>query len=193
MGATEDVGARLRVLEDTLACWRLRTEWEYTVDIVQSGALPDPWTGVDPVQEAYDHLISLFTDDAVLAVGGGPTKGAYSGKEEIKHYFKNVRVGPYYQVRHCLAQPLIEVNGDTATARWIPIVYILDGSDQAPVRFLSECNDDYVRVGNEWKIKRIDVWPFWFFNTAGTPWATRPIGLPTISTSSTSAGGPPVR
>lgn len=102
-----------------------------------------------------DPLAALFTEDAVW--DGGPI-GRHEGREAIRRFFlgSSKRV-PF--ALHLVTNPIIEVDGDTATGRWYlwePLVYAMPGGNEA--WWMSARYDDrYRRTAEGWKFAHVTI------------------------------------
>lgn len=97
---------------------------------------------------------SLFADDAIADYGSD-----YNiGPEQVANRFRGEadRI-PF--AAHLVANPIIEVDGDTAHGTWwilMPSSYIVDGTPVAKW-FLAEYDEDYVRIDGQWKFKKLKI------------------------------------
>lgn len=102
-----------------------------------------------------DPLAELFTEDAVW--DGGPI-GVHSGREAIRRFFQGSPARVPFAL-HMVTNPIIEVDGDSATGRWYlwePLVYALPHGDQA--WWMSARYDDrYRRTADGWKFERVTI------------------------------------
>jgi hypothetical protein len=123
-------------------------------------------------KQDLDALVQLFTDDAVCDFG---EYGHWEGSETIRrNYAENMAlVGSAFDSIHVVTNPWIRLTGPaTAHGRW----YLLDlltrqkpvtaletrGGHDHPLLWLAIYEDDYRRVGTEWKIascKLSFLWP----------------------------------
>lgn len=61
-----------------------------------------------------DEFAGLFLPDAVLDEG---EDGVFTGREEIRQMYK--KIWPYFSLnQHLVFNPIIDINGDTATGNW---------------------------------------------------------------------------
>src|SRR4051794_5840405 len=104
---------RVRLLEDVEAIRRLKAYYaayadaKYTDDHQRKSQ-----TEID---ELAREQASVFTDDALWDNGVGPS-GILRGREAI---YNNLRLGPWKFAMHHFLSPLINVDGDKATGRWM--------------------------------------------------------------------------
>lgn len=106
--------------------------------------------GYDP-----DRLAELFCEDAVW--DGGPI-GRHVGREAIRTFFKGSSQRVPFAL-HMVMNPVIEVDGDTATGNWYlwqPLVYRLPAGEEA--WWLSARYDDvYRRTAEGWQFARVTL------------------------------------
>ena len=100
-----------------------------------------------------DRIASVFAEDAIWE---SDDFGRAQGHEEIRQLFQNFK-DMFSFSQHNMMNPIIEVNGNTATGIW----YIMgpwtftENSDEK--WFALRYDDDYVKVDGEWKYKHLRV------------------------------------
>jgi ketosteroid isomerase-like protein len=96
-----------------------------------------------------EGVVSLFTDDAVCELG---TFGSWRGRAEIEAGYRAQMVDSQVPGgrMHALSNPLVEVQGDTATGRWYLVDYDISGGSEQPIRLLASYRDEYRRVDGRW-------------------------------------------
>jgi hypothetical protein len=114
-------------------------------------------------QVDYELVASLFTEDAEL-----DGVGRCRGREAIGEYYRGIQRLPL--AIHCVATPLIEVNGDTATGKWHGIIPLITADDKAAAWLVGVYKDEFVRTPEGWKIKKLGFTPH-FLTPAGESWA----------------------
>ena len=134
--------ARVRRLEDIDAIKRLKARYcSYCDD-----------------QYDVEGLAGLFTDDAVW---DGGMLGTAVGIEKIRKFFKNSRSALPFAV-HMVMNPLIEVDGDTASGTW----YLFQAATQAEgnraIWGSARYDEEYVRTGGVWKFKHLKLKSFFW-------------------------------
>jgi ketosteroid isomerase-like protein len=100
-----------------------------------------------------DRLVALFTEDAVCELG---FFGTWRGRDEIRAGYGDLMVatGIPGSRRHAVTNPAIDIDGDTAQARWCVLDFRTeDGIDQ-PVRIVAVADDEYRRSDGGWLIAR---------------------------------------
>ncbi len=102
-----------------------------------------------------DGIASLFTEDAVW---DGGNFGKQEGREAIRTFFRGApQIFPF--AIHQVMNPIIEVKGEQATGSWYLFQpATLAEGDQA-VWLAARYEEDYVKVGGEWKFKHLRVFP----------------------------------
>jgi hypothetical protein len=95
---------------------------------------------------------SVFTSDAVW--DGGERFGVHDGFDAIYAFFAGVSREITWALHYMIA-PVVEVDGDTATASW----YLLEPctlNGQA-VWLMGNYRDEYRREDGRWKISRLEI------------------------------------
>lgn len=100
-----------------------------------------------------DRIASVFAEDAIWE---SEAFGKAVGHDEIRALFQKFR-DMFTFSQHNIMNPIIEVNGDRATAMW----YILgpwtlaegDKETWMALRY----DDDYVKIDGEWKYQHLRV------------------------------------
>ena len=93
--------------------------------------------------------VSVFTDDAVW--DGGPF-GRFEGMEAI---YDNLRKGPWKFAVHMFLLPLIKVDGDRATGRWLIWETATLTETDTPIFLAATVDEEYVKVDGHWLIKNV--------------------------------------
>jgi hypothetical protein len=123
----------LKRLKDIEAIVRLRSLYCYYADL-----------------KDCDNWANLFTEDGVFETD---VFGVYEGRETIRA----LQHLPF--AVHYVANPIIDVDGDRATGRWLlfePCSFPV-GKQSQPVWGMAKYEDQYERVGGEWKFKRVKL------------------------------------
>jgi hypothetical protein len=105
-----------------------------------------------------DAYGALFTDDAVLQSGSRTTQGRVAITQEVRDLVARFRAAaeasteakPARKVIHAYANAVIDISGDTATAKsnWIEVWNIRDGA--AEVGAAGEYHDALVKLDGRW-------------------------------------------
>jgi uncharacterized protein (TIGR02246 family) len=108
--------------------------------------------------QSYDagRIAELFTEDAVW-IGGG--RGERRGRDAIRTFFGGEPRKDYPYAAHLVTNPIIEVNGDTATGSWHLLEPCNVARDDNPVGAVlsSRYQDEYRKVDGRWLISRLVV------------------------------------
>ena len=133
----EDIERRLRALEDIEEIKRLKARY---------------CTYCDDSYDA-DAIAGLFVEDAVW---DGGMRGKAEGRDSIREFFVNAPNRLPFAV-HMVMNPIIEVDGDTATGVWYlfqPCTYA-DGN--RAVWGSARYDEEYVRVDGVWMFKHLKL------------------------------------
>lgn len=106
----------------------------------------------------YQKEGTLFTDDAVCDFG---PFGLYEGKAAITKFFQDLPSG-MDMTMHMVHNQKVQVNGDTATGEWyyeVPYTTVANQAGWIAGKYIEQ----YVKVGAEWKFKKIVA--DWYWNT----------------------------
>ena len=129
--STEDLEARIKVLEDINAINILKARLCFMVDTGN-------WVG------------ELFVEDAVADFG---SFGLYEGKTAIAQFYHDVsKTLP--GTMHMIHNTCIEVKGDEASAEWYFQVPATHAKTNRAVWIHGKYMDEFVKVGSEWKFKK---------------------------------------
>ena len=114
-----------------------------------------------------DKIAPLFTEDGVWS---NAELGHYEGREEIRDFFNGASEALPF-CAHVGMNPIIEIDGDTAVAKWraiLPGTFVEDGVPKSHL-ILIDYLDDFQRIGERWYIKKLDI--LFNFNVEfGTTW-----------------------
>ena len=128
---------RLRVLEDIEEIRKLKARY--------AAACDDNYDA--------DAIAALFTEDAIW---DGGSLGRADGRAAIHKFFS--RAAEFFPFAiHNVMNPIIEVNGDSATGRWYLVQPLTrrENDRESAMWLTGRYEDEYVRVGDEWKFKRL--------------------------------------
>jgi hypothetical protein len=67
------------------------------------------------VGTSEEYFVDLFTEDALLL---SPHSGRHEGVEQLKEFYRNSDVKrPQVQIRHCISNVIVDLDGDDAKIR----------------------------------------------------------------------------
>lgn len=138
MSELDDLISRVQRLEDLEAIRRLKHKY----------------CGLCDNAFQADDIAALFTEDGVWEAG--EPWGNFVGPEAIAEFFRGMPEAVSYSV-HALSNEEIDIEGDTATARWrtlIPVSMILEGKN-VPHWMFCDYYDEYRKEQGVWKFTRI--------------------------------------
>jgi len=132
------------------------------------------------LQARYCHLVdarrwkdlaALFTEDATCNYG---FFGSFKGRDEImSKFFAPLDQGVSFMA-HMVHNPLIEVQGDTASGSW----YLTAQTTLEPIKqavwVMGVYQNRFKRVGGGWKFTSIDF-EFWYYSRYEQGWAKEKI------------------
>lgn len=128
---------RLRALEDLEEIRRLKARY--------AAACDDSYNA--------DAIAALFTEDAVW---DGGALGRADGREAIRKFFSRAtEVFPF--AMHNVMNPIIDVDGDRATAQWYLLQPATMAKGNQAVWLAAIYHDEYVRIDGGWMFKRLKV------------------------------------
>ncbi len=117
-----------------------------------------------------DGLASLFVEEGVW--DGGPEFGRHVGREAIREFFRSASSSIVFAA-HLVLNPIIEVNGATATGQWRLIMpcTVKDAAGTPEARWLlSAYHERYVVVDGRWLFQSLRV-DTQFYAAHATGWA----------------------
>jgi len=133
----EDLARRIQVLEDIDAIKKLKARYTGFCD-----------NGYDP-----EGIASLFTEDAVW---DGGLFGRCEGREAIRKFFRDAsKLLPF--ALHYVMNPIIEVNGTTATGSWYLFQTCTFAEGNQAVWGAARYQEEYVKQNGDWKFKNLKV------------------------------------
>jgi len=163
-----DLRQRLGQLEDKEAITRLQYQYGYYID-----------------NRMWDAMVGLFTDHAPeMEIG---QRGAYVGKERIHRFLEEVLGGGRWGlakdeiIHHIQLQPLVTVSADGLTAQCRARAMVQGNSPPGSGKFLLAeglYENEYVKDGGAWKIRRLYWVPTYYFQIAGFDQAVFDSGPP---------------
>lgn len=119
---------------DRIAIEELKYQYCYATDAIDKSAFLD-----------------VFTDDAYFEIG---IYGDGQGTEDLADFVDWLGDLEYESRGHNVSNPIIDINGDTATGKWYYIVmyHAPDGTLEIGQ---GEYHDEYRKVDGEWKIESL--------------------------------------
>jgi hypothetical protein len=151
MAGTEDLRAILNELRDIEAIGRLKSKYCHLVDA-----------------GGWDELAELFTEDATCDYG---FFGTYKGRDEIvSKFFRELVSSATSFNAHMVHNPIIDVNGDTASGAWyLTAQTTIQPANQA-VWVMGIYRDQFRRVAGQWKLSSL-TFEFKYYTRYEDGWA----------------------
>ncbi|WP_281018285.1 MULTISPECIES: nuclear transport factor 2 family protein [unclassified Minwuia] len=102
-----------------------------------------------------DRIAELFTEDGIWT---NAELGHYEGREAIRDFFNGASEALPF-CAHLGMNPVIEVDGATATGIWRAILLgtFVEEGRQVSRHILIDYRDDYARQGGRWLIRKLDI------------------------------------
>jgi ketosteroid isomerase-like protein len=147
---SKTIEERLRVLEDREEIIKLKARY---VNYNDGG-----WNG--PTHAHPDEVADMFVEDGIW--DGSPMAGYARGREQIRELFRNFAAMPF--IVHYVSNPLIEVDGDTASGHWHALV-TATLPDKSAIWILGIYDERYVRTQDGWKFETLR-----FISAANSPY-----------------------
>ena len=98
-----------------------------------------------------DNIVSLFVEDAVWE---SATFGRFEGRDGIRKFFVDAPEMLPFAV-HMVMNPIIEVNGDTATGIWYLFQACTFGESGRAVWGSARYDEEYVKDNGVWRFKHL--------------------------------------
>ena len=117
-----------------------------------------------------DGLAALFTDDAVW---DGGQLGVCRGREEIRVFFQKSPRAISFAI-HQVANPIIEVDGDSATGKWYLFQPCTFARSAQAIWMAAKYRDKYLRVGADWLFEHVEI-EIEFMTPFDEGWAKTPL------------------
>jgi hypothetical protein len=138
----ENLGVRLRALEDREAILELRATYCFLVD-----------------DERFDELVDdYFTEDASCdfrsSVEGGLEPILANGREEVRAFFARVVPATLREMRHTVHNDRIALEGDRASGDCYFELTAIDAASGEPVVGTGRYIDEYRRVEGAWRFAK---------------------------------------
>lgn len=134
-----DLEQRVQVLEDIEAIRKLKAAYCAACDDDHNG----------------DAVAALFVADGTW----GPTgRTPETGRDEIRDFMFGVRNrGQMKRSAHQVFNPVIEVDGDTASGQWRLLMMYTATDEKSFVRIIGTYDETYVRTDQGWRFQSLEV------------------------------------
>jgi ketosteroid isomerase-like protein len=99
----------------------------------------------------FTAMCALMVDDVTVTYGGGAI--SLTGRDAVEAYLRNAMGDPTILTSHLVSNPEIEVDGDTASARWGLVDTVIVEQHGLVIRGASIYEDRYVRTPEGWRIQ----------------------------------------
>jgi 3-phenylpropionate/cinnamic acid dioxygenase small subunit len=97
----------------------------------------------------YEEWLGLFTEDGVFDLG---KMGHFQGRDTLRKFTKSIPTADGVPtLRHCVVNPIVEVNGDAARAR--SYVVVVQGKPQLSFSVVGRYEDEIVKIDGSWRFK----------------------------------------
>lgn len=107
---------------------------------------------VDGEPGDLDMFANLFADDATFDVG----MGLATGPAEIKAMMQELTT-QWHCAMHYMLNPLIDVQGDMATAQFTGLFAFTKSPTTAPIWLSNIYSDSFVRTADGWRFQSVTV------------------------------------
>ena len=128
-----------------------KVQWLY--DIEQIKQLKHRYCAFCDQQYDPEGIASLFTDDGVWE--GGPF-GRAETRDGIREFFADVSNQVDF-ANHYVSNPIIEVEGDSATGRWDLWQPMVMKPEPAALWLVAKYRERYVRAGDGWLFELLEL------------------------------------
>ena len=145
---TQNIGKRIQVLEDIESIRKLKALYCYLADGGIAGDL-----------SKYDELVACFVDGGWVDFEGF---GVHKGKEALGKFFKELVHSLWSYAAHMAVNPVIEVDGERATGKWLVHVACTTRNANRAVWVQGKYDEEYVKVGGKWMWRSIRFTPDYF-------------------------------
>jgi len=134
-----DIEQRVQVLEDIEEIRKLKAAYCAACDDDHNG----------------DAVAALFVPEGTWGAAGRP---AEVGTDEIAAFMYGVRnSNTMARSAHQVFNPVIDVDGDTATGDWRFLMMYTAKDEQSFVRIIGTYDETYVRTADGWKFNSLEV------------------------------------
>jgi hypothetical protein len=120
----------------------------------------EDWHALSTLKAAYCRFLdtkdfaamcALMVEDVTVTYGGGAI--TLTGRDAVQAYMDKALGDPSILTSHLVSSPEIEVDGDTATARWALVDTVIIEKHNIVIRGASTYEDRYVRTPEGWRIQ----------------------------------------
>ena len=126
---------------------------QYLIDLEEIKRLKYRFAWALETSKPHD-LADLFTSDGWIDAGPW---GRMNGQEKIrKGYVRAFENAPPFGAMHCVTNPRIEIDGDSATGTWYLLDCTTHGEGPA-LNILAVYDETYRRVEGEWKYTSVTL------------------------------------
>ena len=126
---------------------------QWLFDVEQIKQLKHRYCGYCDEQYDPDGIAALFVEDGVW--DGGPF-GKYEGRDAIHKFFANASNLISF-ANHYVTNPIIEIDGDTATGRWDLWQPMVSEPETTACWLIAKYREEYVRRDDTWMFRTLTV------------------------------------
>lgn len=156
---SQETDQRVQLLLDIEEIKNLKASYCYLADAGIAGDL-----------SKYDELVGHFAEEGFVDFEG---VGVFRGKAALEEFFKGVVHPLWAYAAHMVMNPLIRVDGDSATGKWFVHVACTLREENRAAWIQGKYEEEYVRVDGVWKWHSISFKPD-FQTTYEEGWVKRP-------------------
>jgi hypothetical protein len=128
-----------------------KLQWLYDVECIKQ--LKHRYCAFADQNYDPDGIANLFVEDGIW--DGGPF-GRHEGRRSIHAFFSGVGKVITF-VDHYATNPIIEVDGDTATGRWDLWAPIVREPGPAAYWIMGKYREEYVRTADGWRFRLLHL------------------------------------
>ena len=126
---------------------------QWLFDVEQIKQLKHRYCGYCDEQYDPHGIAALFVEDGVW--DGGPF-GKYEGRDAIHKFFANASNLISF-ANHYVTNPIIEIDGDTATGRWDLWQPMVSEPETTACWLIAKYREEYVRRDDTWMFRTLTV------------------------------------
>jgi hypothetical protein len=128
-----------------------KLQWLYDIECIKQ--LKHRYCAYADQDYDPDGVASLFIEDGIW--DGGPF-GRHEGRRAIHAFFTGVSKLITF-ANHYVTNPIIEINGDTATGRWDLWAPFVKEPGPAAYWIMGKYREEYVRTADGWRFKLLSL------------------------------------